>query len=296
MPLFAPTLLFAIRTLSRQLSELDMADDSWLNKSVVVSGGSSGLGLHLALAAAKQRARVTILGRSPEKLTRAKEEIKHKTQLDVQVFAVDALSPYESAEFVRWIGNQSVDLLVNAIGRSDRGRLEQLNQSDFEALFRDNVLTTSTMTQALLPSLRAARGCIVNIGSLAGVIASPQMGGYCVSKFALSAYSSQLRLELQESHVHVLLVSPGPIRREDNHNRYQELVHARGMEQSGANAPGGGANLRLLDPEQLSRKILRSASNRDLQLVLPAKIKWLAAIRALWPWLGDQILKRNLKQ
>lgn len=273
-----------------------MAGDTWLNKTVVVSGGSSGLGLHIALVAAKQGARVTILGRSLEKLTLAKEEIKQKTQHEAHVIAVDALRPSESAEFVRWIEAQRVDLLVNAIGRSDRGRLEQLHQSDFESLFRDNVLTTATMSQMMLPSLKAACGCIVNIGSLAGVIASPQMGGYCVSKFALSAYSSQLRLELQESNVHVLLVSPGPIRREDNHNRYQELVHARGMEQSGANAPGGGAKLRLLDPERLSETILRSALNREIQLVLPAKIKWLAAIRAIWPWLGDQILKRNLKQ
>lgn len=282
-------------TLSRQLNEHDMAGDSWLNKTVVVSGGSSGLGLHLAKAAAKQGAYVTILGRSPEKLSFAKEEIKQKTHQDVKSFAVDATASHASTEFIQWVGNQSVDLLINAIGRSDRGRLEQLNQSDLELLFRDNVLTTATMTQTMLPSLRKASGCIVNIGSLAGIIASPQMGGYCVSKFALSAYSAQLRLELQESNVHVLLVSPGPIRRDDSHNRYNELVHERGLEQSGANAPGGGANLRLLDPERLSESILRSALNRDLQLVLPAKVKWLAAIRAIWPWLGDQILKRNLK-
>lgn len=273
-----------------------MAGDSWSNKTVVVSGGSSGLGLHLAKAAAKQGAYVTILGRTPEKLAAAKEEIQQTTHQEVQTFELDAVSPHDSTEFIQWIDTKSVDLLINAIGRSDRGRLEQLNRSDLESLFRDNVLTTATMTQTMLPSLRRAHGCIVNIGSLAGVISSPQMGGYCVSKFALSAYSSQLRLELQESNVHVLLVSPGPIRREDNHSRYNELVNARGMEQSGANAPGGGAKLKLLDPERLSETILQSALNRDLQLVLPAKVKWLAAIRSIWPWLGDQILKRNLKQ
>ncbi|MCU0719213.1 MAG: SDR family NAD(P)-dependent oxidoreductase [Pirellula sp.] len=272
-----------------------MAGDSWLNKTVVISGGSSGLGLYIAKAAAIQGANVTILGRSSEKLAAAKKEIKQVTHHDAQSFAVDAISPHDSTDFIQWIGTQNVDLLINAIGRSDRGRLEQLNQSDLESLFRDNVLTTATMTQTMLTSLRRARGCIVNIGSLAGIIASPQMGGYCVSKFALSAYSTQLRLELQESNVHVLLVSPGPIRRDDSHNRYRELAQARGMEQSGANAPGGGANLKLLDPERLSETILKSALNRDIRLVLPAKVKWLAAIHAIWPWLGDQILKRNLR-
>jgi uncharacterized protein len=272
-----------------------MANDFWSNKTVVVSGGSSGLGLQLAKTAAKQGAMVTILGRASEKLSVAKEEIRRSTNQDVHVFAVDALAPHDATEFLCWLETKNVDLLINAIGRSDRGRLEQLKPSDLESLFRDNVLTTTTMTQTVLPSLKRANGCIVNIGSLAGVVASPQMGGYCVSKFALSAYSAQLRLELQESNVHVLLVSPGPIRRDDSHNRYSELVHARGMEQSGANAPGGGANLKLLDPEWLSEAILQSAFRKDLQLVLPTKAKWLAAIRAIWPWLGDQILKRNLK-
>lgn len=273
-----------------------MSRDSWLDKTVVVSGGSSGLGLHIAKAAAKQGAKVTILGRSRERLAEAAKDIQARSQQQVRTFSVDAIHPEESQDFLGWLATQSVDLLVNAIGRSDRGRLEQLNQEDLETLFRDNVLTAAMMTKALLPSLVRAKGVIVNIGSLAGLIASPQMGGYCVSKFALAAYSTQLRLELEELGVHVMLVSPGPIHRSDSHNRYEELVRNRGIEQSGANAPGGGAKLRLLDPENLSEMILRNAQQRIAQLTVPGKVKWLAAVRIIWPWLGDQILKRNLKR
>jgi len=272
-----------------------MATATWQNKIVVISGGSSGLGLHLAKVAAAQGASVVILGRSHEKLARAASEIRQVYQCDIVTFAVDALSPCSSSEFARWREVHPVDLLINAIGRSDRGQLEQLSSSDLELLFRDNVVTAANMTQLLLPNLRKARGCIVNIGSLAGVIASPHMGGYCISKFALSAYSAQLRLELEESGVHVMLVSPGPIHREDSQHRYNELVKARGLEKSGANAPGGGAKLKLLDPVRLSEVILRRASQREPQLIVPSKAKWLVAIRAIWPWLGDQILKRNLK-
>lgn len=273
-----------------------MGRDSWLNKTVVVSGGSSGLGLHIAKAAARQGARVTILGRSHERLNEAAKDIQALSQHQVRTFSVDAVHPEDSCDFLEWVATQNVDLLINAIGRSDRGRLEQLSQEDLETLFRDNVLTAAMMTKALLPSLVRAKGVIVNIGSLAGLIASPQMGGYCISKYALTAYSTQLRLELEESGVHVLLVSPGPIQRNDSHNRYEELVRDRGIEQSGANAPGGGANLRLLDPENLSEMILQNALERKAQLILPGKVKWLAAIRIIWPWLGDQILKRNLKR
>ena len=273
-----------------------MTTDTWQGKTVVISGGSSGLGLHLAKAAAKQGGQVTILGRSRDKLAAATLEIERVSQHPVSSFSMDALAPHASADFLQWTKTVRVDLLINAIGRSDRGRLDQLTSTDLESLLRDNVLTAFNMTQLLLSSLREVRGCVVNIGSLAGLVASPRMGGYCVSKFALAAYSTQLRLELEESGVHVLLVSPGPIRREDSHDRYLELSQSRGMEKSGAIAPGGGANLKLLDPELLSEWILRSASRRESQLVLPTKVKWLAAIRMLWPWLGDQILKRNLKK
>jgi NAD(P)-dependent dehydrogenase (short-subunit alcohol dehydrogenase family) len=72
-----------------------------------------------------------------------------------------------------------------------------------------NVVGQIAVTQAFLPSLRKARGRIVNIGSLSGLIASPFNGAYAASKFALEALTDSLRLELRPWKIHVSIIEPG---------------------------------------------------------------------------------------
>jgi hypothetical protein len=186
--------------------------------------------------------------------------------------------------------------MVNAIGRSDRGSLLQLQPSELRQMFDDNVVAAWNAIRTNLASLERARGCVVNIGSLAGLIATPNLGGYCVTKFALTALTRQLRLELKPKQIHVMLVSPGPIQREDSNIRYQDLVSHRGLDEVSSNAPGGGANLQLIDPRELSRAILKAAHERKWELVIPSKARWLSTIMSFWPSLGERILLSKLKK
>ena len=150
------------------------------------------------------------------------------------------------------------------------------------------------MIRIALQSLKRSKGSIVNIGSLAGLVSTPNMGGYSIAKYGLTALSRQLRLELAKDEISVTLVSPGPIDRDDSGNRYESLAKSRGLSEN-ATAPAGGAKLRLLDPEKLCEKILDAASQRRKELVCPAKAKWMAALMPVWPNLADRILKRFLK-
>ena len=72
-----------------------------------------------------------------------------------------------------------------------------------------NVVGQIAVTQAFLPSLRKARGRIVNMGSVSGLISSPFTGAYCASKFAIEALTDALRMELQLWKIHVSIVEPG---------------------------------------------------------------------------------------
>ena len=72
-----------------------------------------------------------------------------------------------------------------------------------------NVVGQIAVTQAFLPSLRKARGRIVNIGSLSGLISSPFTGAYSASKFALEALTDSLRMELRPWKIQVSIVEPG---------------------------------------------------------------------------------------
>ena len=275
-------------------------NQSWAGRQVVVSGGSSGLGLQLVMAAANQKANLVIVGRDMGRLEKARLIAIEQGANSAIWFAIDLRSSdsgtvRDSDKLHQWLIENNVDLLINAVGRSDRGLLEQLDANDLMAMFQDNVLCTWNMTLAAIPSLKRAKGTIVNIGSLAGLIAAPNMGGYSIVKYGLTALSRQLRLELESSGIHVTLVCPGPIARDDTSNRYSDVAKKRGLNEAYGTAPAGGAKLRLIDPKKLSEMILDAAGQRRKELVYPGKARWLASLAPIWPNLADRILQRYTK-
>ncbi len=147
-----------------------------------------------------------------------------------------------------------IDVLVNSVGRSARGAALDTTPEDFSALMDLNFLTAVRCSRAAAPHLIRSRGHLVNIGSLSGKSASRYLGAYSATKFALAAYTQQMRLELEPQGLHVLLVSPGPIEREDAGHRY--LGQLEGLPAS-AGKPGGGARIPRIRPEKLSQAILR---------------------------------------
>ncbi len=277
----------------------------WTGRWIVVCGGTSGLGLQIVIAAAQQKTNLLIVGRDPARLEVAKAIAMDQGAISAICYSID-LSPKELSTPVRkseeddwfrlreWLSTHNVDLLINAVGRSDRGPLEQLSDTDLASMFNDNLICTWNMIRATLESLKRARGTIVNIGSLAGLVSAPGMGGYSISKSALTALSRQLRLELAGDGVHVLLVCPGPIAREDSGTRYQKLAAQRGLANQPATEAGGGVKLKLADPKRLCQKILDAAHRRQKELVTPRKAAWLAAIANLWPSMADWILRKYI--
>jgi short-subunit dehydrogenase len=190
---------------------------------------------------------------------------------------------------------QGCDLLINAVGKSDRGLLGQLTQADLTEQFELNVLSTHAMTQFCFPALCQSRGVVVNIASLAGIVPGPGMGGYSMSKHALVGLHRQWRIESDSSGVHFLLVCPGPIQREDTLDRYADIVHSRGLDPA-SQRPGGGVALNRLDPNWLSQKILQAAFERKSELIVPTKARLLALMMAIWPSLADRIIRKKMNR
>jgi short-subunit dehydrogenase len=256
----------------------------WSDKVAVVTGGSSGLGLAIARALAKAGAKVVVAARDQRRLESAAGQIAARgivcdvTQQD----DVERLIQAVIAEQGR------LDLLVNAAGRSSRGAIEQTSAEQFRELLELNFLAAVRTTQAALPHLLKSRGHVVQIGSLAAKTASPHLGAYPASKFPLAAYAQQLRLELGPRGLHVLLVCPGPIRRDDA-GRYAS--EAAGLPDS-ASKPGGGVKLKGLDPDRLAARILEACQRRQPELVVPGRAKLLFAVSQLWPGLGDWIVRK----
>lgn len=263
----------------------------WQNKVCVVTGGSAGLGLALGNALTTSGAKVVLMARRKEPLEAAAQELRHGGA-EVVAFAgdvawqedVDRLAAMVSEKFGR------LDLLCNCAGRSTRGTALDASPEDFQQLLDVNFLAAVRTTRALAPLLLKSRGHLVNVGSLACKVAARYMGAYPASKFALAGYTQQLRLELADQGVHVMLVCPGPIARDDGGVRYATAAPGVPAE---AQAPGAGARLKAIDPDQLAGAILRSCERRKPELVVPGKARLLFAISQLSADWGDWLLRRS---
>jgi NAD(P)-dependent dehydrogenase (short-subunit alcohol dehydrogenase family) len=266
----------------------------WSGKVVIVTGGSSGLGRAIAAAFGARGAKVVIAARGADALQQTAAELSRQ-RCDVTAIvtditrqdSVDSLVAQTIAKFGR------IDVLVNNAGRSSRRAVLDTTPEDFAALVELNLLGLVRMTRAAAPHLLAAKGHLVNVGSLAGKSAARFMGAYPASKFAVSAYSQQLRLELEPEGLHVLLVCPGPIARDEPRAADSERAREDAGEiPESARKPGAGAKVKLLRPEALAEKIVRACESRHPELVLPGKARLLFAISALSPRWGDWLVRK----
>lgn len=114
------------------------------------------------------------------------------------------------------------------------------------------------------------------------------MGAYPASKFALAAYTQQLRLELGPRGVKVLLACPGPIAREQQ----RDYLPADSALPASAAGPGAGVKLSRLSPERVAAAILRSAERGRAELILPGKARLLFILAAISPKLGDWLIRK----
>jgi uncharacterized protein len=265
--------------------------DSWQNKVVLVTGGSSGLGRVIAEAFAEAGAKLAIVGLERPQVDQAAQEMQAGGRDVLGLHAditrqedVDRLFAQTLERFGR------LDVLVNNAGRSMRGKVLDTTPEQFRELMELNLIALVRCTRAAVPHLLRQQGHVVNIGSLAAKSAARWVGAYPATKFAVAAYSQQLRLELGPQGLHVLLVCPGPIQRKDA--RLYPLEGLEDVPQS-ARAPGAGVQVQAIAPQELAQAILRACQRRQPELVVPAKARLLFALSQLWPSLGDWIVRRR---
>ena len=257
----------------------------WHEKVVVITGGSSGFGRSLAGRFADAGARVIIAARGLEQLEATAASIGG----NVTPLVTDITDDESVQQLVAKVREQwgRIDAWINNAGRSSRGQASETSCEEFAELLDLNFLGAVRCSRAVIPELAKTGGHLVQIGSIASLIAGPHLGAYPASKFPLTAYSQQLRMELAPQGIHVLLVCPGPIARTDMDNRYDR--ESEGLP-AAAKLPGGGARLKQLCPDQLSRKIMKACQRRKAELIIPWHTKVLVAIAHISPRLGERIL------
>jgi short-subunit dehydrogenase len=234
--------------------------------------------------------RVMIVGRDQQRLDEATDRLRSESSDTVASISANLASLPEAHRVTQAVKTrfQRLDVLVNCVGLSDRGLIEQLESETLEELFRQNVTTALHCCQASLPMLEDSGGVIVNIGSLASKVGARYIGGYSAAKHALAGMTQQLRLELRPKGIHVGLVNPGPIQRDDAGQRYEKQISDDLPEQ--ARKPGGGTSVKGIPPQRVADAVMTCVTKRKPDIVLPGHMRILIALGHAFPRLGDWLL------
>ncbi|MEZ6106433.1 MAG: SDR family NAD(P)-dependent oxidoreductase [Pirellulaceae bacterium] len=261
----------------------------WHQKVVLITGGSAGLGRSLVSSFASRGARVIVWARDAARLDHLVENGRqHGWEIEgTSVDITDDRSVAKAAlELLSQYGR--LDVLINNVGKSTRCDVMRSQLEQYRDLMEVNFFGLVRCTLAFLPSLVEQGGHVVNIGSLAGKTAWPFIGPYSTSKFAVTAFTQQLRLETPRP-LHVMLACPGPIRRTDSGTRYQQESEA--LPES-AKRPGAGAPMKGLDPDFVAQRIVRGCERRQAELILPRWPRLLFALGQLSASFGDWMIHR----
>ncbi|HWN09990.1 MAG TPA: SDR family oxidoreductase [Pyrinomonadaceae bacterium] len=187
-------------------------DKEFANKTVLVTGATSGIGRATALRFAREGARVAAVGRDRSALMELQEAINHTggkctpiaADLSVQG-GIDAVVSKTVAEL------DGIDVLVNAAGHLSSGTIETTSEDAWDDMLNINLRAVFQLMQKALPSIIQRRGNIVNVSSVTGLRAFPGVLAYCVSKAGLDQLTRCAALELASKGVRVNAVNPGVV-------------------------------------------------------------------------------------
>jgi NAD(P)-dependent dehydrogenase (short-subunit alcohol dehydrogenase family) len=172
-------------------------------RKALVTGGASGIGEATCRVLANAGAAVTIADIDDEHAHALAAQLPGSAALHLDITD-------EAAVNEKVGGMPGLDILVNNAGIGLVGNIEETGKDDFERLLRVNVEGMYLVTRAAMPKLLAARGCVVNIGSVAGLIGVKRRFAYCATKGAVVAMTRQLAVDYA-GRLRVNCICPGTV-------------------------------------------------------------------------------------
>jgi short-subunit dehydrogenase len=184
-----------------------------MNKLIVVTGGTKGIGRAILSRFAGEGFNVITCARNAEDLQALKKEFEENyPDNNTHIFQADVSRKSDTLAFAKEINqlNQPVEILVNNAGVFLPGEVHAEEDGKLEMMIETNLYSAYYLTRALVPQMKAARsGHIFNMCSTASIMAYVNGGSYCISKFALLGMSKVLREELKQHNIRVTSILPG---------------------------------------------------------------------------------------
>ena len=261
------------------------------NRSIFITGSSSGIGHTCALGMKARGWRVFATARSNDDLKRLEAEGLEALYLDyAERDSVEACA----AEVSKRTGG-TLDALFNNGAYGQPGAVEDLTREVLEAQFAANFFGWHQLTRACMPMFRAnGRGRIVQCSSILGLVALKWRGAYNASKFALEALTDTMRLELRGTQIHLSLIEPGPITSRFTEHALKHFeknidagasAYQKDYERQRARLGRGGSNKFKLPPEAVLEKLIHAVeSDRPhARYYVTRPTTYMAVLRRLLP-------------
>ena len=257
---------------------------------VAITGASKGIGAELARQLAAKGARLVLAARGEKELEGVAEECR-KLGASVVAIRADVAVERDCQALVAGalLAFGRLDTLVNNAGATMWARFEDIDDmSILERIMQVNYMGAVYCTHYALPHLRASKGRIVGISSLAGKVGVPTRTGYSAAKHAMTGFFDSLRIELDDSGVTVTMIYPGFV--------------ATGIREN-ATGPDGKPILvspvkegEVMSVEDCSRRIVRAIERREREVIMTARGKMGQWLKLIAPAVVDRIAKRAVEK
>lgn len=258
-------------------------------KTILITGGSRGLGLVMARQLVEAGARLAICARDEAELERAQTDLVQRGG-DVLALTCDVTARAQVEHMVQQVRDHfgAIDILINNAGTDIVGPVENMAMQDYDDLMQLHFWAPLYTTYAVLPEMRARRsGRIVNISSVGGKVVSPHMVAYCASKFALTGLSEGLRVELARTGISVTTVCPGLI-----YTGVNDHALFKGQRRKEYTWFSISESLPLLStsPEKVARVAIAGLRRGAAEVVVPLPVLLMARFYGLFPGLMTNLL------
>lgn len=255
-----------------------------MEKVILITGASSGIGNHTAKLFQTKGWKVAATMRTPEKA----EDLQRIADIECIRLDVTDLDSIKSAIQTTLDKFGRIDAVVNNAGYGLVGAFEASSREQIVQQYMTNVFGLMDVTREILPYFREQkRGTIVNVASVGGRITFPLYSLYHGTKWAVEGFSESLQYELKPFNIKVKIIEPGPIKT-DFYDRSQDLTRKEGltaydsfiekvmpnMQKSGENAPSG---------EVVAATIYRAVNDGTWKLRYPINTKGMLFLRRILP-------------
>lgn len=242
-------------------------------RTVLITGASGGLAQEMVKLLPDDQ--LILLGRDKEKLVQLYGNHLQAELIEIDITDVQAIEELVAELYQRY---GKIDVLINNAGYGIFDEFDKISDQDIHQMFEVNTFALMNLSRLVGTLMKETRkGHIINIVSMAGLIATSKSSLYSATKFAAIGFSNALRLELMPYGVYVTTVNPGPIRTAFFDQADPDGTYLKSVDRF------------LLEPDTVARKIVKTIGKNKRELNLPVLLHLVHKFYTLFPKLADKL-------